>query len=794
MPETPSDTNPGTAPETFVLHGLEGPAEIRVDRWGIAHIEAGSLHDVFFLQGWNAARDRLWQIDLWRKRGLGLLAADFGPGYLAQDHAARHFLYRGDMDAEWAAYGDGTRDICAAFVAGINAWIALTRVEPDRLPPEFALLGTRPASWEPEDVVRIRSHALVHNALSEILRAQVLGRADAETDRLRADLEPPVDPGSLTGPDPRDVPLAACELYKLGTAPVSFEPARLQATLDEAPSWSRVTAQAEVVRRLADEGSNNWAVHGERTETGRPILASDPHRTQAVPSLRYLVHLRAPGLDVIGAGEPAVPGVSIGHNQDLAFGLTIFRADQEDVYVYETDPADPDRYRYGGGWESVVRVDERFAVKGCPDQHLALSFTRHGPILHQDHRRRRLVAIRSVWAEPGSAAYLGSLSYLRADTVDAFARSLSHWGSPAVNHVAADTKGDIGWFTAGLVPLRANWPGILPVPGDGRYEWQGFRDAAALPRAKNPAGGFVASANEMNLPKSFLAKGAPSIGHEWADGSRARRIRQTLSEQTRHGLADSAALQTDVLSLIAKRLCVCLENLPATGDTGAALRLLSGWNSCLTAQSAPAALFELWWMTHLRPGILGRFAPDPDLRRLLLPGDLDRLVVLIETPEPAWSTEDRDALLTRTLAAAWADCATRLGPDPAAWAWSRLHQALMRHAASPLRGNAEWDVGPHGVGGSQSTVMNMAYRPEDFSVTSGASVRLVMDVGDWDRSLCLNYPGQSGDPRSRHYADLAETWAASDHVPFLYSPDAISKATARLLRFKPATSPGRSAV
>ncbi len=777
--------------ETIRLCGLQDEAEIRVDRWGIPHIRAASEADLFFLQGFNAARDRLWQLDLWRKRGLGLLAADFGPGYLAQDHAARHFLYRGDMTTEWLAYAEDTQAICTAFADGVNAYIALCNHERERLPPEFAVFGTRPARWQPEDVVRIRSHALTRNGVSEILRANVMAMADASTDLLRFELDPPVAQTLAEGLSFADVPLEAVRLFKLATAPVTFEKERLSASLADAWTWTEVTDLGEVVQRSAEEGSNNWAVHGSRTESGRPILASDPHRAHAVPSLRYLVHLEAPDLNVIGTGEPNAPGVSIGHNDRTAFGLTIFGADQEDIYVYETREGEPDLYRYGNGWETIERIEQAFAVKGHDAQVLTLSFTRHGPVLHEDRNRCRAVAMRTVWHSPGAAAYLGSLSYMRSASTEAFANNLGHWGTPSVNHVSADVEGTIGWFTAGFTPVRHNWQGLLPVPGDGSYEWDGFLAPKELPRSVNPAAGYVASANEMNLPVD-RDPAAPSIGHEWAEGSRARRIKAVLAADRSHTLAASMALQTDVYSRPAEVIVTLLKEFAPSAllDTGQirSLQLFDDWDYRLEADSAAAALFEVWWMKHLRPNLLARFAPDQAVRQLLLPGDFDRLLTLLETPQNVWSRDERDALMLSTLAKGFEDCATRLGPDASAWRWGDLHRALFEHAASRVKpaAEAEWNVGPLAVGGSRSTPMHAAYRLSDFGVNAGASVRLVMDVGSWDNSICVNTPGQSGDPRSPHYADLSGPWSRGDYVPLLYSRERVDAETTHLIRLFPA--------
>ncbi|WP_331326272.1 penicillin acylase family protein [Methylobacterium fujisawaense] len=566
----------GTA---YALPGLDGPAEIRVDRWGLAHIRAGTALDAFRAQGFNAARDRLWQLDLWRKRGLGLLAADFGPGYLAQDRAARLFLYRGDMAAEWAAYGpQDTRAIVTAFVAGINAYVALTEARPDLRPPEFAVTDTRPALWQPEDVVRIRSHALIRNVLSEVARARVLARARSPADGLAVDdlrkrISPPHDAVIPDGLDAADWPDDLLDAFRLATATVGFDPDRMAATRAEPWDWSKVDAHGAVTRgpRAAPkepaEGSNNWVVGPSRTATGRPILASDPHRVYLQPSLRYAVHLTAPGLDVIGAGEPALPGISIGHNGRAAFSLTIAPIDQEDLFVCATDPADPDRYRSGDGWERIARVAERIPVRGGPDETVILGFTRHGPVLREE--RGRAFALRTVWSEPGAAAYLGSLAYLGATTPEAFGEALRHWSAPSVNQLYADASGRIAWFMAGKAPVRPGHDGLLPAPGDGRYDWAGFHDPAALPRSVDPEAGWLATANEMNLPPDYPAEDR-RVGFEWAEPWRARRIRAVLGGQDRHSLADSRALQGDVVSEPARRLADLMRALPAADDPDAA--------------------------------------------------------------------------------------------------------------------------------------------------------------------------------------------------------------------------------
>jgi penicillin amidase len=639
--------------ESIAVEGLKGRAEIAVDRFGIPHIRADSLDDLFFAQGFNAARDRLWQIDLWRKRGLGLLSRDFGPGFLMQDRAARLFVYRGDMEREWAAYGcDDMRAVCEAFVRGINAYVALTEREPARLPPEFVALGTRPARWEPEDVVRVRSHSLTRNAISEVLRAIVLARADAATDLLRSNLDPPAEARAAPGLDLSHLRVETLDVFKLALGGVTFTRERLEATLAEAKRWGKVNELGEVVADVAATGSNNWTVHGSRTASGRPILANDPHRAHAVPSLRYLVHLTAPGFDAIGAGEPAVPGISIGHNGKIAFGLTIFCADQEDVYVYETEEGRPDRYRHDGGFEAMRIVEEEVAVKGAAPQKLTLKFTRHGPVIYEDAARRLAVAVRTVWAEPGSAAYLSSVAAMRASNFTEFRRAVRGWGAPSVNMIYADVEGNIAWLPCGHMPKRDNWNGLLPVPGDGTHEWDGFISRDELPVSFNPPEGFVATANEMNLPKDWPHERLP-VSHEWAERSRATRVHEVLAGRSSETVASSCALQTDILSVPARRLMRLVSGLSSDDpELAVALTLFGAWDCTLAPASAAACLFELWWMRHLRPRLLAKLAPDAALAKLLLPGDIDGMLAALETPDHRFGAEPAATAATRSCARA----------------------------------------------------------------------------------------------------------------------------------------------
>lgn len=781
MPEPDAAEEAPPLAERIAVEGLSADAEIVVDCWGIPHLRAQNLPDLFFLQGFNAARDRLWQIDLWRKRGLGLLASDFGPGYLAQDKASRRFLYRGDMEAEWRSYSPDVKPICEAFVAGINAYVEAIEQKRLPLPPEFALLATSPAHWAPEDVVRIRSHGLIGNAQSEIARAMLLAAGEERADRLRQKRSPDVQLVNHAGIDLGLFSIEIIDLLKLASAPVTFTQERLDAPLTEASRWSKVD-DFGVSAGEVTQGSNSWAVHGSRTDTGRPILASDPHRILSLPSIRYLVHLSAPGLDVIGAGEPSVPGISIGHNGRIAFGLTIFDADQEDVHLYETHPSAPHRYRFGDRWEEMSAAVEHFEIKGLPPQQEKFFFTRHGPVVFRDEDRAIAVAISTVWSTPGSAPYLASLSTMRARNFQEFDASLARWKAPAVNKTYADVEGHIAWTPAGFVPHRGGWNGMLPVSGSGEFEWKGCLSRAEMPRLFDPANGFVATANEFNLPPDWDHALKP-VSFEWAETSRALRIRAVLAK-SHHSLEKAKGLQTDCYSIPADRLQRLLSAFTLkTADARRAMEMLLSWDRVMAVESAAAALFELWWLKHLRPAVIREACPSLGPRTDLVGiGDADAILDQLE----AWAPR-LQSLVERSLADALREAAELLGETPSHWRWGAIHQALFEHPLSGLKDmTLRLDVGPFPMGGDSSTPMHAAPRLLDGRVTHGASVRLIMDIGDWDRSLCINTPGQSGDPRSKFYANLAPLWARGAYVPLLYGETAVEAATDTVIDLVPA--------
>jgi penicillin amidase len=752
----------------FEVDGLARPVEILVDEFGVPHIYAESAADLFLAQGFDAARARLFQMDVWRRRGLGLLAAAFGEAFVERDRASRSLLYRGEATRAWEALGEATASACASFVAGVNAYVTLTRQRVDLRPPEFEALGFEPSVWESDDLVRIRIPTVASNAMSEIFRATTVrdfGRDVAEAWSGKVPASP------LDIPEGLDVEL-------------------LPDGLDRRYLESVATGASG----LDLGGSNAWVVSGDRTATGRPILAADPHRDSAsLPGVRYVTHLVCPDFDVIGAGEPHSPGVALGHNAHVAFGFTLFFVDQEDLYLYELDEADPTRYRYGDGWEPVRVVRERIPVRGSEPREVDLLFTRHGPVLARDERRGSLVALRAAWLEPGAAPYLASVGYLGARDATEFLAALRAWASPGENHVYADTAGNIGWTQSGLAPRRVGWDGSMPAPGDGRYEWDGFFDSAELPGEHDPPRGFVATANQYAIPAGHPLTGR--LGVDWPGPQRKQRIDEILASEESATVAGMARLQLDVLDRRALDIVRDLDRLMRGQRLPDLMAEMFVWDGRMAAESRAALLFEVWVLRRLLPAMLqirlrrdGVADPAGLAAHLGAFGaDASRAFELLRVGNERLRAEVRGATLA-TFEQALDESSRRLGPDPATWTWGALSHSQPRHPfARRLAGSwpEDWvECGRTPRPGAAETVGLNRFDADHRNVV-GASFRMVLDVGEWDRSIAMNAPGQSGDPRDPHYRDLYDSWAAGDSFPLLYSRAAVEAAAELRIVLRP---------
>lgn len=773
---------------TLQISGVSQPVEVIRDRWGVNHIYAQNEADLFFAQGYAAAKDRLFQFELWRRQATGTVAEILGRRTLKRDIGARLHMFRGDLDAELDHYHPRGRLIVEAFVRGINAYIAETERTPTLLPLEFTMLGIKPGRWTPSVVIS-RHQALTSNLTDEVryLRAmKAVGPHRVRELMYFQGGEPVFTPDPSI--DLKTFPDNVLELYSAFRATVTF-------TKDDVLPEFRAAGDPAADAREAvedldprDIGSNNWVIAGSRTQSTFPILANDPHRTIAVPSLRYWVHLVAPGWNAIGGGEPVLPGISIGHNEHGAWGLTIFGNDNEDLYVYETNPANANEYRYQGQWEAMRVIADTIAVEGDKPHAVNLKYTRHGPVLFEDRTNKRAYAIRAAWMEPGGAPYLASLRMNQAKNWEEFREACRYSHMPAENMVWADRHGTIGWQAAGIQPLRRNWNGLLPIPGDGRYEWNGYLPITSLPHEVNPPRGFVATANHYLFPNDYPLKEA--LHFTWADPYRASRITEVLASGRLFSVAETARLQNDDLSLPARALVPLLRDLSLPSGPAARVRdVLQGWDYVLDKDSHAAGIYAMW-QRRLLANTRERILP-PELRTT--GGNLvttKRLIDWLIAPDGRFGehpTRARDALVAASLDEAVAELVKRFGPGMQGWTYGqvRFHHALVRHPLSTVVNaatRARLNVGPLPRGGDGSTISATGNADNQ---TSGGSFKMIADTEDWDNSIGVNTPGQAGNPDDPHYRDLFDLWARGKYFTLAYTRSKVESVKESVTKLEP---------
>ena len=781
-----------SAPENLVAPGLSQPVEILKDRWGVSHIYAKNENDLFFAQGYNAARDRLFQLELWRRQATGTAAEVMGKQQLKRDIANRLFMFRGDMTAELNHYHPHAQAIVDGFVKGVNAYIDETVKNPALLTPEFTMLNMRPGKWTPAVVIS-RFNALsvdnvdreLNNAIS--LRSISAGKLKDLMYFQNGDPDLTIDPAIDTSLLNKGI----LEYYHAFIAPLTFSPDQLLPAYRNPKSVASVNEKVpslsamDLSDRRNDIGSNNWVVSGRLTTSGYPVVVGDPHRVQQIPSLRYWVHLNAPGWNVIGAGEPSVPGVSIGHNEYGAWGLTIFGTAFEDLYVYHTNPANPSQYRYKGGWEDMTSITETIPVKGETAQRVEMKFTRHGPVLHEDTVHHKAYGVRAAWMEPGGAPYMASLRLDQAKTAQEFFDATSYMQVPSENMIWGDRFGDIAYQATAITPKRPNWSGLVPVPGDGRYEWAGFLPNKEEPHVLNPPKGYYNTSNENQIPLDW--KHPDAVGYVWADPYRGQSVAEVLGSGRKFTVADMAQLQNNELSIPARSLVPLLRDLaiPNPVSQRAASRLLR-WNFSMDKDSVEAgiyALFQRQLIANVREIVVPNAVKDTVGN---LP--MTRIVAFMHAPDGAFGPNPlagRNDVLVKSLDRAVADLTQRLGPDMEKWKLGAYHYAKILHpmsgALSPELA-AKYDVGSLPRGGDAYTITATGSGDNQLA---GGSFKIIVDTENWDNSVGLNNPGQSGDVNDPHYRDLYELWARGQYFPVFFSREKIESVTEKAFTLSP---------
>jgi penicillin amidase len=761
-----------TSPER--LSGLTGAVDVWRDPEGIPHARASSLHDAFFAQGFVHAQDRLWHMEYDRRRAHGRWAELVGASAVPQDVLARRLGLGRSARVDYESAAAETRTMLDAYAAGVNALLQTTRV----WPVEFQLLDIRPEPWTPWDslaVFKIR-HVEMGPWQMKLWRARL-------TRQLGPRLAAYLSPGTPAAPMLIIPPGAE---YR-GAAPAAVEAlSRSDPALASLPAWIG--------------GSNSWALSGARTASGWPLVAGDPHRALDTPNCYYQNHIACPDFDAIGLSFPGVPGLPhFGHNRHVAWCVTHAMADYQDVFVERFDPADPTRYEFRGEWRQAEARHEIVEVRGGRAVDVAITVTHHGPVVLGNPASGHAVALRYTATAEVNRTFDAIVPMLRAASASDLEAAMRTWVDPGNNLVFADVDGAIGYRTRGVVPVRASANAWLPVAGwDGAHEWTGAIPFESMPALRDPATGWIATANARIVAASY----PHYIGLDYAPDFRTRRLVSRVQDLRGATVADMAAIHADRLSIPARTLMDAMGRIqPLDAGSRAALAILRDWDGSMDADSAAAAVYATFRMrlVHdvLAP-LLGPLAADAFARA---PGAAVTHVARLRGQVGEWIREDDRTILAsgddwgsamaRALAGAVGLLRETLGPDPASWTWGRLHVARPRHPLSAAFPEEAALLDPPAIsaGGDGDTVQAADFVPAagfELSLTSVA--RYVFDLGDWERSAWIVPLGASGHPGSRHYADQSADWAAVRLRPMRYDWTRVSAAAESHQRLEPTTN------
>ncbi len=730
---------------TAALPGLAAPASVEIDPDGIPHIRAANALDAAEALGFVHARARMLQMDLMRRSASGELSEIAGPATLPLDRMMRTLGLRGRAAADYPTLPADTRAMLEAYTRGVNAWIA---ARGRFAAAEFLVLGA-PRPWTPVDSLlwgRTMGVWLSGNWRTELARLTLAGHVP---DQVIEALWPIAAGGA-------------------GQPQAALDPALDPALAGIATRLAAVLPGFPAPFTLPQTASNEWAVDGAHSASFAPMLAGDPHLGFGLPGIWFLARIDTPEGTLAGATAPGVPFMVLGHNGHIAWTFTTTGADTQDLFI-ET-PSGDDAYLTPDGPRPYTVRPEPIQVRGAPDEMLLVRETRHGPVISDlAGPSDKVLALAAANLEPGDAAP-GLLALNRAGSVAEAGRAAPLITAPVQNLLVADRQG-IGLFVTGRVPLRRAGDGSRPVPGaDGSHDWTGFASGEALPHVVAPASGRLVNANERVAPADFT----PTLGRDWFDDARARRIRELLDHGARFTPADFAAMQIDTVDLVARDLLPRLRAVRAPSQlAGRAVALLADWDGT-TADNLPQPLIFNAWMQRLyydimvRAGVPGGSAAAAAPWTALVPSALG--------PEGGvLCGGDCATLLPVALEQAIYDLAARFGPDPAAWRWGAAHQVVFTHpvlGALPLIRRLA--VVRIAAPGDDFTLFRSGMRPGSFEATHGASFRSVYDLADLDHSLFLVAPGQSGHVLSPLARNFVQRWRDGGMVMMPARPDAVA--------------------
>ena len=746
--------------------------EVLRDNNGINHIYANNQRDLFFMQGYLAAKDRLFQFEIWRRQATGTVSEIFGEEELERDIGTRLFMFRGDLKEELNHYHDEGFEIITSYTEGVNAYIREVINNPKSLPIEFKLLNIEPKLWTPADVIS-RHQGLLGNIEDELNIGRAVSKIGEEKVK---DLQwfHPKDPELKLDENitEEDLDNDILKLYNAFRKPIEFKKEYLvNKYLKKNESKISFIENEKYLEDKFSIGSNNWTVSGNKTISGYPILANDPHRTIVAPSLRYITHLVAPGWDVIGGGEPEIPGISIGHNGYGAWGLTVFRTDAEDLYVYDINPKNLNQYWHKGRWYDFKIIKESIPIKGRENFEVDLYYSVHGPVTFIDKERKKGYAVRCGWLEPGGSPYLASLRMNQSKSWEEFRDACNYSNIPGENMIWADKDGNIGWQAVGIAPIRNTHSGLVPVMGDGRYEWVEYLPIIEKPNIFNPKEDFFATANQNVTPISYDKWNA--IGFSWSDPYRGDRVDDIVSSKNKLSMQDMIDLQVDYFSYPSVYLIDLLNEVTDKENKffsqyNRFIDLLNNWDNKLLKNSVEAMIYVSWERTIIK-SFHEEFVPE-EVNELLSV----QLYTIIDQISKMEANEKKSFLI-ETFIVSINKLKSKFGNNFENWTYGQdeYKHIKIKHPLEDIVNDSIYNLlsfksYPRGGNGytPNSTSSNL-------SQSSGASFRVIIDTKDWDNSLATNSPGQSGNPLSPFYRNLYEDWANDKYFNLFYSKEKI---------------------
>ncbi|MBN08763.1 MAG: penicillin acylase family protein [Flavobacteriaceae bacterium] len=762
--------------EEISINEINDVVEVLRDQWGVNHIYAQNQYDLFFSQGYLAAKDRLFQFEVWRRQATGTVAEILGEKELDRDIGARLFKFRGDIEEELNHYHPDGAKIIRAYVDGINKYITEINKTPDDLPLPFKILGIKPNIWTPEVVIS-RHQGLLGNIGAELQ----IGRAVAllGEDKVKELMWfHPKDPIITLDPKIDKELLFENILSPYYAFRKSLRFSENDITKDYKKNQT-LAYQNEPINDSLSIGSNNWVVSGEKTEDGNTYMANDPHRRISVPSLRYMAHLISPNWNVIGGGEPEIPGISIGHNEFGSWGLTVFRTDGEDLYQYEINPNDSLEYKFHGKWRKMKIIKEIIPIKGNTPKEVKLKYTHHGPVTYFNKTKNIAFAVRCAWLEQGGSPYLASLRMNQAKNWEEFREACNYSNIPGENMIWADKKGNIGWQAVGIAPIRSNFSGLVPVLGNGDYEWEGYLPIIDKPNELNPSRGFIATANQNVTPKSYKYWNA--IGFSWSDPYRGERVNEVLNQKTPLNMNIMKNLQVDVTSIPAKILIPLLNNISFNQKNSNIKEKLFDWDFKLEPNSVPAAIY-VSWENEIKKLAHEKFVPEK-AKGFITSIQLKKIIDWIVIPKKEFFGNNpilsRNNFLKESFVNAINNLEKNLGPKIINWQYGqeKFKHIAINHPLGKITDKEtanKLNLGPLPRGGNSYTPGSTGGNNRQ---SSGATFRIIVNTGDWDSSIAANSPGQSGNPDSPFYSNLYQKWANDKYFPMYYSKEKIKSVT-----------------